>query len=293
MNKIYRSKPAIFLFLFPAVLLFVGVIFVPIIMSGYYSLHEWNGMSDMKFIGLKNYIELFTNETVNFPQALLNAVIYMLASILIQLPFSLMLALLLARGRRGSRMFLSVYFIPVLLSTVVIGQLWLKIYNPEYGLINMGLKAVGLHSWATAWLGNRDTALIAAFIPTLWQFTGYHMLLMYAGIQGVPNEIKEAALIDGATESQVNRKIIIPMIKPVLRVCLIISVTGSLKIFDMIYILTGGGPARATEVPSTLLYSRMFLRNQYGLGSAIAILLIILCMVLAIAIRKSYKTEVD
>ncbi len=293
MNRIYRNKPAIILFLFPAVLLFVGIIIIPILMSGYYSLHDWDGMSDMEFIGLDNYVELFTNKTVNFPQALLNAVIYMLASVLIQLPFSLLLALLLAKGRRGSRMFLSVYFIPVLLSTVVIGQLWLKIYNPEYGLINMGLNAAGLESWTTAWLGNRDTALIAAFIPTLWQFTGYHMLLMYAGIQGVPNEIKEAALIDGATESQVNRKIIIPMIKPVLRVCLIISVTGSLKIFDMIYILTGGGPARATEVPSTLLYSRMFLRNQYGLGSAIAILLIILCMVLAIVIRKSYKTEVD
>ena len=293
MNKIYRNKMAIVLFLLPAVLLFVGIIIVPIFMSTYYSLHDWDGMSDMKFIGLDNYIELFTNKTVNFPQALLNAVIYMLASVLIQLPFSLLLALLLAKGRRGSRTFLSVYFIPVLLSTVVIGQLWLKIYNPDYGLINMGLSAAGLDSWTTAWLGNRDTVLIAAFIPTLWQFTGYHMLLMYAGVQGVPNEIKEAALIDGATESQINRKIIIPMIKPVLRVCLIISVTGSLKIFDMIYILTGGGPARATEVPSTLLYSRMFLRNQYGLGSAIAVLLIILCMVLAIVIRKSFKTEVD
>lgn len=293
MNKIYRNKMALVLFLLPAVLLFIGIIIIPILMSTYYSLYDWDGMSDMKFIGLDNYIELFTNKTVNFPQALLNAVIYMLASVLIQLPFSLLLALLLAKGRKGSRTFLSVYFIPVLLSTVVIGQLWLKIYNPDYGLINMGLSATGLDSWTTAWLGNRDTALVAAFIPTLWQFTGYHMLLMYAGVQGVPNEIKEAALIDGATESQINRKIIIPMIKPVLRVCLIISVTGSLKIFDMIYILTGGGPAHATEVPSTLLYSRMFLRNQYGLGSAIAVLLIILCMVLAIVIRKSFKTEVD
>ncbi len=293
MNKIYKSKTAIILFLLPAVILFVGIIIVPIIMSTYYSLQDWDGMSEMKFIGLENYVELFTNSTLNFPQALLNAVLYMLASVLIQLPFSLLLALLLAKGRKGSRMFLSVYFIPVLLSTVVIGQLWLKIYNPDYGLLNVGLNAVGLGSWTTAWLGDRGTALVAAFIPTLWQFTGYHMLLLYAGIQGVPNEIKEAALIDGATESQVNRKIIIPMIKPVLRVCLIISVTGSLKIFDMIYILTGGGPAHATEVPSTLLYSRMFLRNQYGLGSAIAVLLIILCMVVAIIIRKSFKTEVD
>ena len=293
MNRIYKNKTAIALFLLPAAILFVAIIIVPIIMSAFYSLHDWDGMSDMKFIGLENYVELFTNSTLNFPQALLNAVLYMLASVLIQLPFSLLLALLLAKGRKGSRMFLSVYFIPVLLSTVVIGQLWLKIYNPDYGLLNMGLDAVGLGSWTTAWLGDRGTALVAAFLPTMWQFTGYHMLLLYAGIQGVPNEIKEAALIDGATESQVNRKIIVPMIKPVLRVCLIISVTGSLKIFDMIYILTGGGPAHATEVPSTLLYSRMFLRNQYGLGSAIAVLLIVLCMVVAIIIRKSFKTEVD
>ncbi len=293
MNKIYKNKMAIALFLLPAAILFIGIIIIPIIMSTYYSLQDWDGMSEMKFIGFENYVELFTNSTLNFPQALLNAVLYMLASVLIQLPFSLLLALLLAKGRRGSRMFLSVYFIPVLLSTVVIGQLWLKIYNPDYGLLNMGLSGVGLDSWTTAWLGDRGTALVAAFIPTMWQFTGYHMLLLYAGIQGVPNEIKEAALIDGATESQVNRKIIIPLIKPVLRVCLIISVTGSLKIFDMVYILTGGGPAHATEVPSTLLYSRMFLRNQYGLGSAIAVLLIILCMIVAVIIRKSFKTEVD
>ena len=293
MNNIYRNKPAIILFLLPAAILFFAIIVIPVIMSVYYSLQDWDGMSDMKFVGFDNYIQLFTSSTINFPQSLLNAVLYMSASVFIQLPFSLLLALLLARGRRGSRMFLSAYFIPVLLSTVVIGQLWLKIYNPDYGLLNQGLSALGLESWAKAWLGDRGTALVAAFIPTMWQFTGYHMLLMYAGIQGVPNEIKEAALIDGASESQINRKIIIPMIKPVLRVCLIISVTGSLKIFDMVYILTGGGPAHATEVPSTLLYSRMFLRNQYGLGSAIAVLLIALCMVLAIVIRKSFKTEVD
>ncbi len=293
MNNIYRNKPAIILFLLPAAILFFSIIVIPVIMSVYYSLQDWDGMSDMKFVGFDNYIKLFTSSTINFPQSLLNAVLYMSASVFIQLPFSLLLALLLARGRRGSRMFLSAYFIPVLLSTVVIGQLWLKIYNPDYGLLNQGLSALGLESWSKAWLGDRGTALVAAFIPTMWQFTGYHMLLMYAGIQGVPNEIKEAALIDGASESQINRKIIIPMIKPVLRVCLIISVTGSLKIFDMVYILTGGGPAHATEVPSTLLYSRMFLRNQYGLGSAIAVLLIALCMILAIVIRKSFKTEVN
>lgn len=293
MNRLYKSKPAIILFLLPAMILFIGIIIVPIIMSIYYSLHEWNGFTAMKFIGLDNYIELFTNKSVNFPQALLNAVFFAGVSVAIQLPLSLLLALLLAKKRRGSRFFLSVYFIPVLLSTVVIGQLWLKIYNPDYGILNMALNAFGLESWAKVWLGDRGTALVSTFIPILWQYTGYHMLLMYAGINSVPAEMQEAALIDGASEGQINRKIIIPMIKPVLRVCVIISVTGSLKVFDLIYILTNGGPAHATEVPSTLLVKMLFLRNQYGLGSAIAVLLIFLCFLFAIVLRKTIRTEAD
>jgi raffinose/stachyose/melibiose transport system permease protein len=293
MNRLYKNKLAILLFLLPTLILFIGIIIVPIIMSTYYSLHDWDGYGKMEFVGFNNYVELVTNKAVNFPQALLNAVYFALLSIFIQLPFSLLLALLLAKGRKGSRFFLSVFFIPVIMSTVVIGQLWLKIYNPDYGILNVALKGIGLESWTKVWLGDRSTALLATFIPTLWQYTGYHMLLMYAGVRSVPPEIKEAALIDGATEWQVNRKIIIPMIKPVLRVCVIISITGSLKVFDLIYILTNGGPAHATEVPSTLMVSMMFLRNRYGFGSAIAILLILLCFLFAIVIRKTFKTEVD
>lgn len=293
MNRLYKNKLAILLFLLPSLILFIGIIIVPIIMSTYYSLFDWNGITEMKWNDFGNYVELFTNPVVNFPQALLNAVYYAILSVFIQLPFSLLLALLLAKGRKGSRFFLSVYFIPVLMSTVVIGQLWLKIYNPDYGILNVALNAVGLGSHAKVWLGDRSVALIATFIPTLWQYTGYHMILMYAGIKSVPPELREAALIDGASEWQINRKIIIPMIKPILRVCLIISVTGSLKVFDLIYILTGGGPAHATEVPSTLMVSMMFLRNRYGFGSAIAVFLIFLCFLFVVLIRKTMKTEVN
>lgn len=293
MNRLYKNKLAIFLFLLPTLILFIGIIIIPIIMSTYYSLHDWDGFNELKWNDFGNYVELFTNEAVNFPQALLNAVIFALLSVFIQLPFSLLLALLLSKGRRGSRFFLSVYFIPVIMSTVVIGQLWLKIYNPEYGILNVALEAVGLESWTKVWLGDRSTALIATFIPILWQYTGYHMILMYAGIKSVPPELREAALIDGASEWQINRKVIIPMIRPVLRVCVIISVTGSLKVFDLIFILTNGGPAHATEVPSTLMVSMMFLRNRYGFASAIAVLLIFLCFLFAIIIRKTLKTEVD
>jgi raffinose/stachyose/melibiose transport system permease protein len=293
MNRLYKNKLAIILFLLPTLILFIGIIVIPIIMSAYYSLFDWNGITEMKWNDFGNYVKLFTDPVINFPQALLNAVYFAIFSVFIQLPFSLLLALLLAKGRRGSRFFLSVYFIPVIMSTVVIGQLWLKIYNPDYGILNVALESIGLGSWTKAWLGDRSTALIASFIPIMWQYTGYHMILMYAGIKSVPPQLREAALIDGATEWQVNRKIIIPMIKPVLRVCVIISVTGSLKVFDLIYILTRGGPAHATEVPSTLMVSMMFLRNQYGFGSAIAIFLIFLCFLFAIIIRKTFKTEVN
>lgn len=293
MNRLYKNKLAIFLFLLPTLILFIGIIVIPIIMSAYYSLFEWNGITEMKWNDFGNYARLFTDEVVNFPQALLNAVYFAGLSVFIQLPFSLLLALLLAKGRRGSRFFLSVYFIPVIMSTVVIGQLWLKIYNPDYGILNVALESFGLGSWTKAWLGDRSTALLASFIPILWQYTGYHMILMYAGIKSVPPELREAALIDGASEWQINRKIIIPMIKPVLRVCVIISVTGSFKVFDLIYILTRGGPAHATEVPSTLMVSMMFLRNQYGFGSAIAIFLIFLCFLFAIIIRKAFRAEVN
>lgn len=293
MNRLYRNKLAIFLFLLPTLVLFIGIIIIPIFMSAFYSLHDWDGFNEMKWNDFGNYTELFTNKAINFPQALFNAVIFAVLSVFIQLPFSLLLALLLAKGRKGSRFFLSLFFIPVIMSTVVIGQLWLKIYNPEYGILNVALRSIGLDSLAKVWLGDRSTALISVFIPILWQYTGYHMILMYAGIKSVPPELREAALIDGATEWQINRKIIIPMIKPVLRVCVIISITGSLKVFDLIYILTSGGPAHATEVPSTLMVSMMFLRNRYGFGSAIAIFLILLCFLFAVVIRKTFKTEVD
>lgn len=295
MKKLYQNKLATFLFLLPALILIVGILVIPIIMSAYYSLQDWDGITSMKFVGLENYMTLFTSasKAINFPQSLGNAVLFALASVFIQLPLSLFIALILARKRWGSKAFLSIYFIPVLLSTVVIGQLWLKIYNPEYGILNVALRSVGLESWTRMWLGDKATVLLACFVPILWQYTGYHMLLMYAGVNSVPLEMQEAALIDGATEWQINTRIIIPMIKPVLRVCIIISVTGSLKVFDLIFVLTGGGPNHASEVPSTLLYNMLFLRNDYGTGSAIAILLIALCFLFAVIIRKAIRTEAD
>lgn len=291
MDKIRKNKLAIFLFIFPAAVLFVGIIIVPIIMSAIYSFHEWDGITDMKFIGVKNYIELFTSESAGFPKTILNALLLAILSVFIQLPISLALALRISRGIKGERFFMTVFFIPVLISTVVIGQLWLKIYNPRYGILNVALETLGLDSWCHTWLGEQETALMAVFMPTLWQYVGYHMLLMYAGVKSVSPDVIEAAKIDGANGWQVSTRIIIPLLKPVIKICVIFAVTGSLKAFDMIYVLTGGGPDHASEVPSTLMVSMIFGQSRYGFGSAIAVSIIFLCFFFAIVIKRCIKTE--
>lgn len=293
MDKIRRNKFALLFFILPAAILFVGIIIVPIFMSVFYSFQNWDGMGQAQFIGLDNYVKLFTSKSAGFPRTVGNAMLLAVLSTLIQLPISLFFALVLAKGIKGERFFVTVFFVPVLISTVVIGQLWLKIYNPEYGIINSFLRAVNLDYLCRTWLGEQDTALMAVFIPTLWQYVGYHMLLMYAGVKNVSKDIIEAATIDGANYWQTSTRIIIPIIKPVLKVCVIFAVTGSLKAFDIIYVLTNGGPAHASEVPSTLLVNMIFTRNRFGFGSAIAVMIIFLCFFFAIAIKKCFKTEDD
>lgn len=293
MEKVRQNKIAILLFILPAVVLFLGIIILPIFMSGYYSLLKWDGITKGTFIGLENYIKLFTSKSVGFDRTLVNALSLAGLSVVIQLPISLGLALLLSKGIKGERFFMSVFFVPVLISTVVIGQLWMKIYNPEYGIVNTLLRSTGLGAYTKTWLGDQHTALIAVFIPIIWQYVGYHMLLMYAGIKAIAPEIREAAKIDGANEWQLSRFVLIPMIKPVIRICVIFAVTGSLKAFDLIYVLTNGGPAHASEVPSTLMVNMIFSRNRYGFGSAIAICIIFLCFFFAIMIKQFFKTEVE
>jgi raffinose/stachyose/melibiose transport system permease protein len=212
----------IFLFLLPGLLLFVSILIAPIAVSLYRSTFDWNGFSEGTFIGFDNYIELFTNGSIKFMTGLKNSMILAFFSVFVQLPFSLFLALLLGRRPKKERFFLSVFFMPVLISTVVIGQLWLKIYNPDYGVLNRFLDAVNLGSWKHVWVGDVKTALGAILVPTIWQYIGYHMLLMYAGVKGVSTDLREAAMLDGASPWQIDRYIVIPIIKPIIRVSVIL-----------------------------------------------------------------------
>ena len=161
----------------------------------------------------------------------------------------------------------------------------------DKGILNVFLRAIGKEDWTRIWLGDKNTALGAVFAPTLWQYVGYHMLLLYAGVKSVPTELREAAMLDGATDRQINRYIVLPYIKPIIRISVIFAVTGSLKSFDLIYVLTNGGPLHATEVPSTLMISMLFLRNRYGMGSTIAVMLILLCFGFALLINAIFKEE--
>lgn len=291
MDKVLSDKKAIIFFLFPALIFFVLIVFLPIFISGYYSTLDWDGLSKPVFVGLQNYKELFTNTTGGFILSIKNSLLFVLVSVFIQLPISLFLALVLANGVKGEKFFLNVYFIPVIISTVVIGQLWMKIYNPDYGLLNSFLKSIGLGSMAKTWLGDPKTALGASFVPTLWQYVGYHMLLMYAAIKSISTDIYEAAKLDGASGIKMAFKITIPLIKPMLKVCVTFSVIGALKIFDLVYVLTNGGPNHASEVPSTLLVNNIFVRSMYGYGSAIAIFIILECLILTGVIQKFFKVD--
>lgn len=291
MNKMYSNKWYIIIFLLPALILFCGVLIAPIGASGYFSFFDWNGFTEKTFIGFSNYKELFTSDSIGFMKALGNSLLLAVFSVFLQLPLALALALVLGKKIKGERTFLSVYFMPVLISTVVIGQLWLKIYNPDYGVLNVALRALGLDNLTHIWLGEKATALGAVFVPILWQYVGYHMLLLYAGVKSVPPELREAAMLDGATDGQVNRYIVLPYIKPIIKISVIFAVTGSLKSFDLIYVLTNGGPLHATEVPSTLMISMLFLRNRYGMGSTIAVLLILLCFGFALLINLVFREE--
>ena len=320
MKRTFTYKLHIFLFLLPALVLFIGILIAPIIMSAYYSFHEFNlvSNSDMEYMGFENYRILFSSMLTNpntgklyansmyMGDALGHALILAALSTFIQLPLALIIALKLSKGIRGERAYLSIYFMPVLISTVIIGRLWMNIYDPgQAGLLNAGLRALGIDKWlfpaitngitssklpfTGQWTGFRETALLAAFIPILWQYVGYHMLLMYAGIKGVPADLLEAAQLDGCTEGQVNRFIIIPYIKPILKVCVIFAVTGPLKSFDLVYALMKD-TSRA-ELPSTLMYKLLFLHQRYGLGSAVAVVLIILCFLFAVLITLAFRDK--
>lgn len=288
MNKMLGRKRYVAVFVLPALLVFVCFVLIPLIMSGTYSLFEYDGIGAMKFVGLRNYIELFSTDRY-FPKSLVNCFILVGASLLIQLPISLILALVLAKGVKGEKFFRTVYFVPVVISSMVIGQLWMKIFHSDYGLLNIIIRAFGVTGFDYSWLSNPKTAFLSTVIPAVWQYIGYHMLIFYAGVKSISPDYYEAAQIDGATRWQTNTKITLPLLAPVIKTCVIFSITGSLRAFDLIYVMTGGGPNHASEVPATLMYNNLFRRGLYGYGSAQAFFIVIECLIFTVIVNRIFK----
>lgn len=288
MDRMLGKKHYIAVFVMPALLLFLCFVVAPLIVSGIYSLFEYDGIGTMKFLGLQNYIDLFTKDRY-FPKALINSLILAGASILIQLPLSLLLAIILARGVKGEKFFRTVYFVPVVISSMVIGQLWMKIFNSQYGLLNTFIRLFGDTNFEFSWLSTPSTAFLSTVVPAVWQYIGYHMLIFYAGIKSISPDYFEAARIDGATKRQVSFKITLPLIAPVIKTCLLFSLTGSFRAFDLIYVMTGGGPNHASEVPGTLMYSSLFRRGLYGYGSAQAFFIVVECLMFSYIINRRFK----
>lgn len=289
MNKILGNKTAIAAFVAPSLILFGGIIFYSIIMSFRYSLLDWNGFGEGIFVGFSNYAKMFQDKV--FLRSTVNSLLLGFVTLVTQLPLALLLALLLTSGIKGEGFYRTVFFIPMTLSSVVIGQLWLKIYNPNYGVLNTLLGVLGLKSLQRNWLGDVNTALFSAFVPIIWQNVGYHMLLLYTSINSISKDILEAAKLDGASGVKAARYITIPLVKPMLRTCAIFVVIGSLKAFDMIYVLTNGGPVHMTEVPSSLMFSSIFNLNKYGYGSAISIFIVVECIVMAVILQKVFRVK--
>ncbi len=291
MERVFRDKRAIAIFVLPALIVFASVVVIPIVFSGYYSLLEWNGAGQGTFIGLANYVEMFTNPSTYFVKGIINSAILAALSVFVQVPLALGLALLISRGVKFEGFFRNVYFIPVIISTTVIGQLWMKIYHPNNGMLNLLLQSMGLEALKRNWLADPQISLGAVFFVLIWQYLGYHMLLLYSAIKAVPTSLYEAAEIDGCSKSQLSRYISIPLVMPMIKVCVTFALIGSLKTFDLIYVLTKGGPIHATEVPTTLMFSNIFLNYRYGLGSSMAIFILLECLLFTVCVQRLFKVE--
>jgi len=287
MNKVMSNKWIIALYVLPALLLVGVMIFIPLLLTGYYGLMEWDGIGTMEFIGLENYIDAIQDGA--FWNSAWHSFLLALFSTL-SLGIYLSVSLILASKIKGADLLRKIYLIPMLLSSVAIAQLWIKIYNPSNGMLNHVLRAVGIEN-PPAWLGEPSVVLFAIFIPILWQYAGFYILIYYAALKNIPESIVEAAKIDGASPVQIAYKIKLPLIMSIVKVTIVLAVVGSLKYFDLIYVMTGGGPNGASEVMASYMYKLAFSNRDFGYGSAIGFLLLVITLIVTVIIRKATATK--
>ena len=279
-----RKLAELTVLLAPAIVLFVGFVIVPMIFAAWYSLYNWNGFGPLSdFIGLQNYGGVLTGPV--FHEAIEHNVIIAVLSVLIQLPISIGLALLLNRRMRGRTFLRLAVFAPFVLSEATTAVMWYELLQPG-GPVDALLKHLGLGGLTHYWLASTTIVLYTVFVVATWKYIGFGVVLLLAGLQGIPSELREAAAIDGATPWQVTRRITLPLLGPTVRIWIFLSVIGSLQLFDLVWIMTMGGPANASTTILTYQYINGVERTQFGYGATVSVVLFAISLVFALAYQR-------
>ena len=262
----------------------------PALTSVFFSLTDWDGLSaTYNIVGLKNYVAMLSDPVV--AQAVINNIIWTVVTIVFPVAIGLALAILLNGKVRGKPVLRLIFYMPAVLPLIAVASIWGWLYNPEYGAINEFLRMIGLGGLAQPWLGQDSTALAAVMVPAIWLRVGFPMLLYLAALQGIPSEMYEAATVDGATRSQQFWHITMPSLRPAHYIVIALSLIDSFKVFDLIYAMTYGGPGTATQVMGTWMYANVFQYYQAGYGTAIAVVITVVAIIVSIPYVRSQVKE--
>ena len=263
----------------PPLLVFSVLIVWPLLSSFYYSFTNWNGFSSSyQFVGLSNFQKIWTDRL--FFQATVNTIIWMVSALLLPTLLGLVLALLLDSKVRGGKFFKTIFYLPICLSAIVVGQIWIWIYQPNWGLLNTLIGEITGERFRYAWLAKPDSALVYVIVAWSWQQTGLSMVIYLAGLTAIPSEIIESSASEGATTWQRIWYIIIPLLVPSTVVVIALSVINSLKGFDILYIMTGGGPFNSSDTLAMHMYNESFKKYLIGYGSSISVVLFVIALII-------------
>jgi raffinose/stachyose/melibiose transport system permease protein len=283
-DRARRKWTSIVLFLLPALVLYVVLVLAPIVQAIYYSGFKWNGLSPLDdFVGFDNFKRAFTDSV--FVGALEHNGIIAVLSLLIQLPFALGVAMILNQRLKGRALLRVLFFAPFVLSEVITAVIWSLMLQPE-GVADRALGGVGLGSLVHEWLASPGIVLYVLFIVITWKYFGFHMILYLAGLQQIPNELEEAAAIDGARPWQIFRYVTLPLLGPTIRISAFLSIIGAIQLFDLVWVMTRGGPVNASNTMAVYMIDWGFRRFQFGYASAVAVIMLIVSLIIALTYQR-------
>ena len=289
-----KAVMPIVVFLVPAVLFLVVFLLYPLVSSFQLSLLDWNGLgTGERFVGLDNWVRLAQDKL--FWSALRNNLALAFFSVLFQIPIALLLAVVLDEASKGSRILKILYFLPLLMSSVALGVVFKNIYDPNFGPINAFLSSVHLDALVHDWLGDPRLALGSVIVVICWQNIPFYMVLFLAGLSSFPAELGEAARLDGASESTIFWRIKLPFLQGTVRTAITLAIVGSMRYFDLIFIMTDGGPEGSSELMATYMFRTVFSSFQLGYGSTVAsamFLIVIIVAAVTMRLTRRYETEV-